>query len=108
MFYKKFCEICRMKGLKPTNVVKELGLSSGNMTNWKNGRIPKTEVINKISQYLEVPINFLLSDTPFKEKTNTFADSDIRMFLFGNDINISEEMLTRVRKYIDSIKDQYI
>lgn len=62
MFYKKFCAICKEKGLKVTNVVTELGLSSGNMTNWKNGRIPKTSVLQKIANYLNCSVDYLLND----------------------------------------------
>lgn len=62
MFYDEFCKICEKKGLKPTNVVKELKLSSGNMTNWSNGRTPKTDVALRIAKYLGVSVEQLMGE----------------------------------------------
>ena len=77
MFYDNFCAICKRNGLKPTNVVKELGLSSGNMTNWKNGRMPKTSVLNKLADYFNISIDELLGN----EKTLTDEDQEMQEYL---------------------------
>lgn len=91
-FYDKFCEACIANSLKPTNVVKELGLSSANMSNWKNGRLPKTEILNKIASYLNVTTDFLLdknnSDTVISnEHINTIK-------IAGRDGSYEERVLT--------------
>lgn len=104
MFYDNFCAICKEKGLKPTNVVNELGLSSGNMTNWKNGRTPKTEVINKIANFLNVSIDELLGNA---EKKAVVNDEDIKFALFGGDGEITDEMYNDVKKFAQFIKEKY-
>ena len=43
-------------------MVKDLGLSSGNLTNWKNGRLPKTEIALKIANYLNVTVHYLMGE----------------------------------------------
>ena len=66
MFYHHLHAICKEKGTTVTAVVKELGLSSGNMSNWKNGRLPKTGIAIKLANYLGVSVEQLLhclSDT---------------------------------------------
>ena len=66
MFYETFKDLCKIKNVKPTHVVQQLGLSSANMSNWKNGRKPKTDILNNIADYFGVTVDYLLG----KEKTS--------------------------------------
>lgn len=77
MFYQRLHEICKEKGTSVTKMTKELGLSSGNLTNWKNGRLPKTEIAMKIADYLGVSLHYLMGETDQKEKPS--IDSDERL-----------------------------
>ena len=54
MFYDKLLQICNERGLKITNVVNELGMSSGNISKWKNGVEPRGSVISKFADYFGV------------------------------------------------------
>lgn len=73
MFYEKLHEICKAKGVTVTRMVKEIGLSSANLSNWKNGRLPKTEIAFKIANYLDVSIYDLMgeNETPIKFSLDT-------------------------------------
>lgn len=73
MFYEKLHEICKAKGVTVTRMVKEIGLSSANLSNWKNGRLPKTEIAFKIASYLGVSIYDLMGQekTPIKFSLDT-------------------------------------
>jgi len=51
MFYETFKDLCKVKNIKPTHVVQELGLSSANMSNWKSGRNPKTDILKTVELY---------------------------------------------------------
>ena len=66
MFYQRLHEICKAKGVSVTKMVKDIGLSSANMSNWKNGRVPKTEIAFKIADYLDVSVYELLGLTTLK------------------------------------------
>lgn len=68
MFYQRLHKICKEKGTSVTRVVREIGLSSANLTNWKNGRLPKTEIAFKIAAHLGVSIYDLMGETEQKEK----------------------------------------
>lgn len=109
MFYDRFCELCKKNGLKPTNVVNELNLSSGNMTNWKSGRVPKTDVLTRIAEYFNVSVDSLLGkeDTEFSTEKE-IADSDIKFALFGDVAeHIPDEKLQEVKKFAEFIKNEF-
>ena len=57
MFFEQFKLICSMRGTTPTSVIRKIGLSSGNVTSWKNGASPKKDVIEKLAQELNVPVS---------------------------------------------------
>lgn len=60
MFYENLIRICAENSVKPTNVVEELGFSSGNLSRWKNGIIPGGKTLKKFSDYFNVPIDYFL------------------------------------------------
>lgn len=60
MFYDTFIRLCDEKGIKPTNLIEELGFSSGNMSRWKNGLEPGRKSLLKIAEYFNVSTDYLL------------------------------------------------
>lgn len=69
MFNKIFVEYIQSKGITAYRVAKETGISQGLMNEYKNGlRIPATENLIKIADYLECSIDFLLGRTGTDEK----------------------------------------
>ena len=60
MFWNKYYNFCKSIGKTPNAVANELGISSGSVTNWKNGVVPSTPTLAKIAQYFGCTINFLL------------------------------------------------
>ncbi len=64
MFWKRFYELCISKNTKPNPVAKDIGISSGVVTKWKNGTtIPNGETLIKIADYLDCSIDYLLGRT---------------------------------------------
>ena len=64
MFWKRFYELCIKKGTKPNPVAKDIGISSGVVTKWKNGTtIPNGETLIKIADYLDCSVDYLLGRT---------------------------------------------
>lgn len=60
MFYDNVLKLCEARGVKITNVITELGFSQGNLSNWKNGRIPRADSIRKLADYFGVPVDVLI------------------------------------------------
>ncbi|MDE5754585.1 MAG: helix-turn-helix domain containing protein [Oscillospiraceae bacterium] len=73
MFYERFIQLCDENSEKPTNVLKAIGASSGNLKNWKAGASVKSDILMQISEHFNVSIDYLLgkTDTPnSKESIN--------------------------------------
>lgn len=64
-FYKTYKKLCDRDGKSPNAVAKQLGISSGSVTAWKQGRRPKYETIEKIADFFQVDVeDFFLSEGP--------------------------------------------
>lgn len=66
MFYTQFIKLCEKKGIKPTPLLKSLGLSATNLKRWENGATVNSDILIKISEYFDVSIDYLLGriDSP--------------------------------------------
>lgn len=66
MFWERFNTLCFENNTKPNPVAKELGISSGIITKWKNGSLPNSDTLLKIADYFNVSVDYLLgrSDHP--------------------------------------------
>lgn len=78
-FFRTYKELCEKVGKSPNAVAKELGISSGSVTAWKQGRTPKYETIEKIATFFSTDIeDFFLSNQPRTdeevEQDNIFFD----------------------------------
>lgn len=69
MFWAKFVELCNKNGKKPNPVAKELGISSGSVTSWKNGVQPHDSTLMKIANYFGVPVDYFTSDNSVNVQT---------------------------------------
>lgn len=65
MFYERFAELCKIKGISPSKAAFEMGISKASITNWKqNGYTPRSEILEKIADYFSVSIDYLLGREP--------------------------------------------
>lgn len=60
MFWERFSEECTLRGVKPNQIAKEIDVSSGTLTKWKNGTLPGTDKLIAISSYFGVSTDYLL------------------------------------------------
>lgn len=61
MFYDRLKKKCSEKGVTVTKMLHDIGLSSANTGYWKKGQIPKGDALLKISKYLDISIDTLLT-----------------------------------------------
>lgn len=59
MFYEDMYRVCQEKGTKPTIVLRELDMSTGNISKWKGGTSPTVDVAIKIADHLGVSLSYL-------------------------------------------------
>lgn len=69
MFWDRFYSLCLDQKTKPNPVAKELNISSGAVTQWKQGVIPKGDILIKIAQYFNVSTDYLLGLTNQKQSS---------------------------------------
>ena len=62
MFWNNYVRLCDEIGKKPNAVAAELGLSSGSVSAWKQGRLPRGNTIAMIAQYFGVKPSELLQE----------------------------------------------
>lgn len=67
MFWDNFERLCHEQNKSPNAVATELGISSGSLTAWKNGRVPRGVTLEKLEKYFNVTKAMLFSDNQ-KEK----------------------------------------
>ena len=60
MFYQILQSLCKQQGVKITNVVSDLKISSGNLSKWKAGGVPKGATLKKLADYFHVSTDYLL------------------------------------------------
>ena len=68
MFYNQFERLCRENGTSPTEFTKDvLKLSTSKVTAWKNGSIPKQEILFSITEYFRVSVGYLFDGKAISE-----------------------------------------
>lgn len=74
MFYDNFDKLCNKIGTSPTNFTKNvLGLSTSKVTAWKNGSIPKYEILQKIADVFNVSVGDLFDGEQEPEENKNAA-----------------------------------
>ena len=68
MFYERFLQICEQNHEKPTQVLKIIGASSGNLSNWKSGGAVKSDILLQLSKHFNVSVDYLLGREEAKEE----------------------------------------
>lgn len=61
MFWERFYNLCASKKMTPNAFAKTVDISSGVITKWKQGSLPNTEALIKISNFFDISIDYLLT-----------------------------------------------
>lgn len=75
MFWDKLESLCSKKGISPTAMTREIGISQGNIPNWKKGGFPQKQTLLKIAQFFSVQPEFFYG----KEEPNAQIISDAQI-----------------------------
>ena len=77
-FWDIYENLCFKFGKKPNPVGKELGISSGTISQWKSGSIPSGEKLIQIAEYFNVSVDYLLGreDNYMESYNNTDSHLD--------------------------------
>lgn len=75
MFFDRFKALCIEQNASPNAVAPKIGVSSGTITNWGNGRLPKVDALIKVSQFFGVSTDYLLGLSDNRNESSAQVDS---------------------------------
>lgn len=81
MFWNNYVRLCSEKKKSPNGVANELELSSGSITAWKKGAVPRSTTLQKIADYFGVSVSYLLGEdeAELREKAETNRETILRI-----------------------------
>lgn len=104
MFWDNFVSLCTENEKSPNGVAAELNVSSGSVTAWKKGAIPRIGTLHKIADYFGVSVAHLLGEdeTAVREEAEQNREKILRL------TESAEESLMQMflLKMMDATEDQ--
>ncbi len=81
MNYDNFVQKCKENNYTPSALVKELGISDGNLGSWKKGGNPSPAVLNQLSDKLKCSTDYLLGVEDTSVTPKDILDKTIKTFM---------------------------
>ena len=109
MFYDKYAQLCKRKGVSMSAAALEAGLSKSLVTKWKTNKVdvPSPDVLKKLSAYFGMPVSELLEEgeNGIKKEQHTEYDglSKNRKALMDFVMSVPEEKAEKVLRLLKSI-----
>ena len=101
MFFDNLYKVCKQKNTTPNGMAKIIGISSGSVTSWKKGTVPKSDTLQKIAEYLEVSTDYLLGNG---QKENNPPKDELSRLILNEVENCSEAENKAILEQIKIIK----
>lgn len=104
MFWERFYNLCLRNGKRPNPVGKEIGLSSGIISKWKNGGIPNGETLMKLARYFGVSTDYLLGLSPYIQINGElvameYTDLELKKQIAENSEKLNNKGLSKLAEY---------
>ena len=78
MFWTNFVKLCAESGVAPNVVAAKCGVkSTGTVSGWKKGAIPRESIMLKIADYFGVTVAELLEENKQKNKPTTVTGDEL-------------------------------
>jgi len=107
MFFDIIQNLCDKSGISVSKLALDLKISKSNVTNWKNGSIPKMDKVSQIANYFDVTTDYL-TENEQKNKPSSFEDSltDEEFNLIMEYRKLTQEEKNFVRKSVSAQSDK--
>ena len=112
--YERIFSLCSENGIKPGKMCTDLGISRGNISDLKMGRIESlsADKLAKIATYFKVSVDYLLTGTetkkaPTEDGEHKISEEDIKLAVFGGDGEVTDAMWDEAQFAIQLIKERY-
>ncbi len=122
MFYEQLIKICKINNVKPSPVLKELGLSSGNLKRWESGASVNYDTLEKLAEYFDVPVDYFFeNDDTTPNSINVIDEGNSFRAIFNvlkshpdyiaslmSGTSLSSNSLSRISKYLNCSADYLV
>ena len=100
MFFDKFLQLCKLKGVTPNKALTEMGIARANQVRWKNGTMPSSTNLKTVAEYFGVKADDLISD----DTRLTYDSKDMELHELNKALfRASEEQLAQLRNVIKAV-----
>ena len=111
MFYDRFVQLCKQRGVSTSKAAIDAGLSKSTVTKWKKdpGTKPSGNVIDKLCRYFEISVSELLGtpeDENPEEVRHLVTTQDLKFALFGGSGEITDEMYNEVLSFAAYVRQR--
>lgn len=106
MFWDNFYHLCELKNTTPDTICEELNLSTATATHWKNGTMPKCDVLLNIANLLDCSVDYLLGRTENQNgySNNNNGNNSIQTIGRGNIINTKVDIFNEALEFDKILK----
>lgn len=103
MFWKIFVDLCTKNKTSPNAVAKAIGISSASVTYWKQGSTPRDTALQKIAEYFDVSIDYLLGKET-QTKSNVQLPDELLELIAQLDMEDRAELKGTVKQMLKGDK----
>ena len=109
MFYERYLELCRQRGLSPTGAGRRIGISSRTSANWAFGAEPRPDTVKRIADYFGVDVSYFYEDDEIESKDDKLVENFIEEMRQKNVLTEDENlMLMMFRSVTDEQRQELI
>lgn len=115
MFWDNFVRLCNRVDKYPNTVAAEVGVkSTGTVTGWKNGAMPRQSVLKKLCDYFDVTETELLGDATCQKENAPGSDAESEIYkllaqatplqteVINEILNMNTNQLNALKKLMDA------
>jgi len=77
VFYNQLMKLCEENNEKPTPLLRSLGLSATNLKRWQNGSTVNSEILAKLADHFNVPVDYFFQDDDGEYKAEITNDANV-------------------------------
>lgn len=96
MFFQNYLRLCNKHGISPSAAALEMGISKPTVTRWKKGGTPNDATLQRIADYFNVPVGYLVED----KNTKSLSTIGTNIVAAAGSVNSARRTLRNL--YIDN------
>jgi len=109
-FYERLQQECGKKGTTPTELCRSIGISTGNLGRWSNGKLPSDKVLEKMAESLCCEVPYLrygdIKNAPAEAWGEAVGYSDEVQDLAARILRLRDADQRTISALIDSLLEQ--